>query len=56
MLQIRVFMNKVAMEDSKPCMERIINWDSSLKFPVDETVCVMKALYGSQCIVVLIFF
>lgn len=36
-------------------LERRINWDPSLHFPIEEILKTMRVLFGSDCIVLTIF-
>lgn len=51
MITIKVFLNHDAASTNSRVLERRINWDSSLRFPMEETLKVMKALYGSDAVV-----
>lgn len=51
MIIIKVFMNHDAEITNSRVLERRITWDSSLRFPMEETLKVMKALYGSDAVV-----
>ena len=44
-------MNHDAEVTNSRVLERRIAWDSSLRFPMEETLKVMKALYGSDAVV-----
>lgn len=56
MLQIQVFMTKQAMLSEKPVFERLVNWDSSVRFPVDETITAMRAIFSPKAVVTIKFF
>lgn len=51
MITIKVFLNHDAEITNSRVLERRITWDSSLRFPMEETLKVMKALYGSDAVV-----
>lgn len=48
MIRVLVYMNR----ESSPVYERMIKWDESLKFPFEDTVKVLKCLYGQCSLVV----
>lgn len=56
MLQIQVFMTKQAMLSEKPVFERLVAWDSSVRFPVDETITTMRAIYSPKAVIDIKFF
>lgn len=56
MLQICVFMTKDALAAQKPVYERLVAWDRSVRFPVDETLTAMQAIYGRRAVVDIKFF
>ena len=51
MIQIRVFLNFEAKQSNSRVLERRVNWDFSVRFPVDETLLVMKAMFGKSALV-----
>ena len=56
MIQILVFMSKQSVQYGEQVYERLISWDSSIRFPVEETITAMRALYGRKAIVDIKFF
>ena len=55
MVIVKVFMNREAQTANQRMLERRISWDSSIKFPPEETVRTMKMLFGSDAIIVFEF-
>lgn len=51
MITLLVFMNPEAQKTGHRVLERRFVWDDSLRFPFEETVRVMKALYGSTAVI-----
>ena len=51
MIRIYVFANEEALRLNNHCFERIVNWDNSLKFPVESVVQSFKALWGEKAVV-----
>lgn len=54
-IRISVYMNSVSFQNNnaRPVMERVIDWDDSLKFPFESLLSANKALYGSKSITVI---
>jgi len=52
MIRLLVFNSRDALKGGRPELERIIQWDSSVRFPFEETTKVMKALYGVKSLIV----
>lgn len=48
-------MNRDALALNRRVMERVVNWDPSIRFPVDETIKVLKFLYGSAAVVLIMW-
>lgn len=53
MIRLLVYGSRDALKSGRPELERIVSWDSSVRFPFEETTKVMKALYGSKSLIVL---
>lgn len=53
MIRLLVYNSRDAQQTGKADLERIIQWDSSIRFPFEETTKVMKALYGAKSLIVL---
>ena len=49
-------MSKDALKASKPVYERLVAWDSSVRFPVEETITAMRAIYGRRSVVDIKFY
>ena len=56
MIQILVFMGRESLLADKAVYERLISWDKSIRFPVEETITAMRALYGQKAVVDIKFF
>lgn len=56
MIVIRVFANWEALNDEHPIFERRIINDPAICFPVDQVVSVLKILFGSKSVVLLLFY
>lgn len=56
MIAIRVFANWEALNDEHPIFERRIINDPAISFPVDQVVSVLKILFGSKSVVLLLFY
>ena len=52
MIRLLVYNSRDAQQTGKADLERIIQWDSSVHFPFEETTKVMKALYGVKSLIV----
>lgn len=55
MIRVIVYFNQDCQLAGKRLFERQIDWDDSIHFPIDETVKVLKTLFGSKSIVILEF-
>ena len=55
MIVIRVFANWEALNVGRPIFERQITNDPAICFPVDKIVSVLKILFGSKSVVLLLF-
>ena len=53
MIRLLVYNSRDAQQIGKPDLERILQWDSSVRFPFEETTKVMKAIYGPKSLIVL---
>lgn len=51
MVIIKVFANLEAQATNSRLFERRINWDPSIRFPLEETIKVLKMLFGSDVLV-----
>lgn len=51
MILIKVFLNKEAEALNARVLEQRIEWDFSLRFPVDETITVFRAIFGKQAVI-----
>lgn len=54
-IKVSVYMNSVSYQNNnaRPIMERLVDWDDSLKFPFESLLSANKALYGSKSITVI---
>ena len=55
MIVIRVFANWEALNVGRPIFERQISQDPAISFPVDKVVSVLKILFGSKSVALLLF-
>lgn len=56
MIVIRVFANWEALNNGRPIFERRILQDPAISFPVDQVVSVLRILFGSKSVVLLLFY
>lgn len=49
---VSVYLNTAAMSANKKIFSRSVDWDSSLAFPFDQTVCTLRTLFGCYSVVV----
>lgn len=55
MIVIKVFANWEALNLGRPVFERQVAQDPAICFPVDKVVSVLKFLFGSKSVVLLLF-
>ena len=55
MITLKVYLNREALSTDHRVLERRINWDPSLHFPLEEILKSMRVLFGSEAIVLTIF-
>lgn len=53
-IRVLVYINQTAFlnANARPVMERVLDWDNSLKFPFENILSANKALYGSKSVTV----
>lgn len=53
-IRVLVYINQSAFlnANARPVMERVLDWDNSLKFPFENILSANKALYGSKSVTV----
>lgn len=53
-IRVLVYLNQTAFlnANARPVMERVLDWDNSLKFPFENILSANKALYGSKSVTV----
>lgn len=53
-IRVLVYINQTAFlnANASPVMERVLDWDNSLKFPFENILSANKALYGSKSVTV----
>lgn len=51
---VSVYLNTAAMSANKKIFSRSLDWDSSLAFPFEQTVCTLRTLFGVTSVVTFI--
>lgn len=51
MIRILVFASEASWREGNHCFERLVSWDKSIRFPVEESVSTFKALWGENAVV-----
>lgn len=55
-VQIYVFPDSSAMAQNRKSFARSLDWDSSLAFPYEDTMRVLRCLFGNNSIIQIINF